>query len=116
MPKRVGYLYERMLDKEVIRSCIITGSRGKRKRQDVKEVLNDVDGYAEKVYKLLTEETYVPTIPRKIRIYDSSCRKERDIKVVPYYPDGIIQQLAVYAMKDVLMRGMYRWSCASIPG
>lgn len=116
MPKRVGYLYERMLDKEMIRSCIITGSRGKRKRQDVKEVLSDVDGYTEKVYKLLTEETYVPTIPRKIRIYDSSCRKERDIKVVPYYPDGIIQQLAVYAMKDVLMRGMYRWSCASIPG
>lgn len=116
MPKRVGYLYERMLDKEVIRSCIITGSRGKRKRQDVKEVLSDVDGYTEKVYKLLETETYVPTIPRKIRIFDNSCRKERDIKVVPYYPDGIIQQLAVYAMKDVLMRGMYRWSCASIPG
>ena len=95
MPKRVGYLYERMLDKEVIRSCIITGSRGKRKRQDVKEVLSDVDGYTEKVYKLLETETYVPTIPRKIRIYDNSCRKERDIKVVPYYPDGIIQQLAV---------------------
>ena len=116
MPKRVGYLYERMLDKEVIRSCIITGSRGKRKRQDVKEVLSDVDRYTEKVYKLLTTETYVPTVPRKIRIFDNSCRKERDIKVVPYYPDGIIQQLAVYAMKDVLMRGMYRWSCASIPG
>lgn len=116
MPKRVGYLYERMLDKEVIRNCIITGSRGKRKRQDVKEVLSDVDGYTEKVYKLLATETYVPTVPRKIRIFDNSCRKERDIKVVPYYPDGIIQQLAVYAMKDVLMRGMYRWSCASIPG
>ena len=116
MPKRVGYLYERMLDKEVIRSCIITGSRGKRKRQDVKEVLSDVDGYTEKVYKLLATETYVPTVPRKIRIFDNSCRKERDIKVVPYYPDGIIQQLAVYAMKGVLMRGMYRWSCASIPG
>ena len=116
MPKRVGYLYERMLDKEVIRSCIITGSRGKRKRQDVKEVLSDVDGYTEKAYKLLETETYVPTVPRKIRIFDNSCRKERDIKVVPYYPDGIIQQLAVYAMKDVLMRGMYRWSCASIPG
>ena len=116
MPKRVGYLYERMFDKEVIRSCIVTGSRGKRKRQDVKEVLSDVDGYTEKVYKLLATETYVPTAPRKIRIFDNSCRKERDIKVVPYYPDGIIQQLAVYAMKDVLMRGMYRWSCASIPG
>ena len=116
MPKRVGYLYERMLDKEVIRSCIITGSRGKRKRKDVIEVLSDVDGYTDKVYKLLTTETYVPTIPRKIRIFDKSCRKERDIKVVPYYPDGIIQQLAVYAMKDILMRGMYRWSCASIPG
>ena len=75
-----------------------------------------MDGYTEKVYKLLETETYVPTVTRKIRIFDNSCRKERDIKVVPYYPDGIIQQLAVYAMKGVLMRGMYRWSCASIPG
>ena len=116
MPKRVGCLYERMLDLELIRTIIVTGSKGKRHRRDVKEVLSDVDGYAEKVLFLLKNDLYVPTVPRKIHIFDKSCQKERDIKVVPYYPDGIIQQLVVHAMKPVLMRGMYHWSCASIPG
>jgi len=116
MPKRAGRLYERMLDLELIRTIIVTGSKGKRHRRDVKEVLSDVDGYAEKILFLLKNDLYVPTVPRKIHIFDKSCQKERDIKVVPYYPDGIIQQLVVHAMKPVLMRGMYHWSCASIPG
>lgn len=116
MPKRVGHLYTKMLDTKTIKHCIIKGSKGKKKRHDVRIVLRDPDKYARKVLKLLRTETYVPTIPRKKTIYDKSCGKERDIKIVPYYPDGIIQQLAVYAMKDVLMRGMYAHSCASIPG
>lgn len=36
--------------------------------------------------------------------------------IVPFYPDGIIHQLCVMVMTPILMRGMYRWSCASIPG
>lgn len=116
MPKRTGHLYEKMLDKERIRRCITKGSRGKKKRRDVREVLSDVEGYTEKIYRLLETETYVPTVPKKIHIHDKSSGKERDIKVVPFYPDGIVQQLAVDVMHDILMRGMYHWSCASIPG
>lgn len=116
MPKRVGNLYERMLDKELIRNCILSGSKGKKKRNDVKVVLSDVDGYTDRVYELLEKDLYVPTIPRKIHINDKSSGKERDIKVVPYFPDGIIQRVVVAAMQDVIMRGMYHWSCASIPG
>lgn len=115
MPKRAGHLYEKMLDTKVIKHCIIKGSKGKKKRHDVRIVLKNPDRYARKVLRLLKTETYVPTLPRKKTIFDKSCGKERDIKIVPYYPDGIIQQLAVYAMKDVLMRGMYAHSCASIP-
>lgn len=114
--KRVGRLYERMLDIDIIKDCIIMGSRGKRKRQDVRTVLADVEGYAAKVLRLLSENLYVPTVPRRVKIFDSSCQKERDIKIVPFYPDGIIQQLVVYVMKNVIVRGMYNWSCASIPG
>ena len=36
MPKRVGCLYERMLDLELIRTIIVTGSKGKRHRRDVR--------------------------------------------------------------------------------
>lgn len=117
MPKRVGHIYDRMLDKGLIRTCIMEGAKGKKKdRWDVKAVLADVDYYVEKVYWLLENDLYIPTKPKKKRIYDSSCQKERDIKIVPYFPDGIIQRVAVAAMQDVIMRGMYHWSCASIPG
>lgn len=116
MPKKVGHLYEKMCDRNLIRTAILKGSKGKKKRKDVKTVLADVDGYTEKVYELLSQEKYVPTKPKERQIFDKSSQKRRTISIVPYYPDGIIHQLCVMAMQDVLMRGMYRWSCASIPG
>lgn len=105
-----------MCNKDRIRAAILGGSEGKRRRRDVKAVLADVDGYTEKVYKLLITGTYVPTKPKIKRIKDVSSGKDREISIVPYYPDGIMHQLVVGAMKRVIMRGMYRWSCASIPG
>lgn len=116
MPKRVGYLYEKMCDKALIRLAIREGSKGKKKRWDVKLVLKDPEKYVDEIHRLLVTERYIPTTPRKKRIYDKSCCKWRDIKIVPFFPDGIMHQLCVMAMKDVLMRGMYTWSCASIPG
>lgn len=115
MPKKKGHLYERMCNKEIIRAVILKGSIGKKKRADVKMVLEDLDGFTDKVYDLLISESYTPTPPNMMKIHDSSSGKEREISIVPYYPDGIMHQLCVYAMKDILMRGMYHWSCASIP-
>lgn len=116
MPKRVGYLYQRMCDKDLIRKAILEGSRGKKKRWDVVGVMKDVEGYVDKVYELLITHSFVPTPPKRKSIFDKTCQKERTIMIVPFYPDGIMHQLCVMVMQDVLMRGMYRWSCASIPG
>lgn len=116
MPHRVGFLYDRMCDKAMIRAAIIDGTRGKRGRADVKPVLADIDGYVERTYEMLINHAFVPTPPRLKTIFDKTCQKERVIQIVPFFPDGLMHQLCVMAMKDVLMRGMYRWSCASIPG
>lgn len=113
--KRVGYIYEKMENKDLIRNVIIKGARGKSKRWDVKLVLTDVDKYVDKVYGLVVNRSYVPTVPRRRKIKDASSGKERIISVVPYYPDGIMHQLAAEVLKPVFMRGMYHWSCASIP-
>ena len=116
MPKRVGHLYEKMCDKDLIREAIKNGSKHKRKRHDVQRVLRDMDKFVDKVYSLVITGSYVPTVPKVRHIHDKSSGKERDITVVPFYPDGIMHQLVVMAMEPVIMRGMYRWSCASIPG
>ena len=116
MPKRIGHLYEKMFDRDLIQRAIAEGTKGKRGRWDVEKVLTDVDGYVEKMHDMLIAESYVPTKPKSKVIFDKSSQKQRIIRIVPFYPDGLMHQLCVMAMKDVLMRGMYRWSCASIPG
>ena len=116
MPKRVGHLYEKMCDKDQIRLAIKNGSKKKKHRRDVRRVLKNPEKYVDKVYDLLTTGSYTPTPPKVKHIHDKSCGKDRDITIVPFYPAGIIHQLIVMAMQDIIMRGMYRWSCASIPG
>ena len=111
LPKRIGHLYERMCDKAMIRRAIQEGTRGKRKRWDVKIVLDDVDGYVDRAYDMIVNRAYVPTKPRPKEIFDRTCMKKRTIQIVPFFPDGLMHQLCVMAMEDVLMRGMYRWSC-----
>ena len=116
MPKRIGHLYEKMLDRNLIRKVIIEGSKGKRKRHDVKKVLSDVEKYTDKVYEILKCGSYDPTDPRHITILDTCSVKKRTIGVVPYYPDGIVHRLIVKVARPIFMRGMYAHSCASIPG
>lgn len=116
MPKRVGYLYDKMVNRDMIRLAILRGSKGKRTRWDVKDVVADVDGYVEKMYSILEAGAYVPSVPRQKVIYDTCGQKNRTIYVVPFFPDGIMHQLMVMVMQPTLMRGMYHWSCASIPG
>ena len=116
MPKKVGFLYEKMCDKELIRAAITAGTKGKRHRKDIVRVLDDVDGYVEKMYRMLMSESYVPTVPRSKEIFDKSSNKRRVIRIVPFFPDGLMHQLCTMVLQPVLMRGMYRWSCASIPG
>lgn len=116
MPKKVGFLYEKMCDRDLIRSAIMIGTKGKRRRKDVRKVLADVDGYVEKTYQMLMSESYIPTVPRSRAIIDKSSYKRRVIRIVPFFPDGLMHQLCVMVLQPVLMRGMYRWSCASVPG
>ena len=85
MPKKVGFLYEKMCDKELIRAAIITGTKGKRHRKDVKIVLADIDGYVEKAYRMLVAGTYTPTVPRSRAIIDKSSGKQRIIRRYRFY-------------------------------
>lgn len=116
MPKRVGFLYEKMCDKKFIRSTILDAARRRHKRHDIAKVLADLDGYVDRAYDMLVNDSYVPSQPKEVERYDESSQKWRHIQMVPFWPDGIMQWLLVAAMKPVLMRGMHPWSCASVPG
>lgn len=116
MPKRVGFLYEKMADKPYIRRVILEAARGKRQRREVRRVLSNLDEYVDKTYEMVVSESFAPTKPQEKVIYDESSQKWRTIKIVPFWPDGVMHWLLVTTMRPALMRGMYHWSCASIPG
>lgn len=116
MPKRVGFLYDKMLDKDFIRKVILKASKGRKNRYDIKPIIKDLDKYVDKTYDLLKENKYIPSIPKTKEIYDSSSQKKRTITILPFWPDCIIQWLIVESASPIFMRGMCYWSCASIPG
>lgn len=104
-----------MADKQLIRYVIVQGSVGKRGRRDVELVMSDLEGYIDKVYDMVVNDSCVPTPPRHVKIFDRTSNKEREIGIVPYFPDGIMHRLATEVAKPVFMRGMYAHSCASLP-
>ena len=115
MPKRVGFLYEKMCDKDMIRLAIINSSKNKRHRHDVQRVISNMEKYVDKTYNMLMAESFKPAAPRVKPRYDTTSQKAREISVVPYWPDGVMHQLMVLVLKDTIMKGMYAWTCAAIP-
>ncbi len=116
MPKRVGFLYERMLDKQFIKLCILLGVEDKNKsRPDVRAALADIDITVDRIYDVLAKYSYTPNQPKTKRIHDNSSGKIRDIAVQPFDYDGIIQLCAVGVLIPLIMRGMHKWCCASVP-
>ena len=70
MPKRIGFLYEKMEDKSFIRRVILEAARRKRKRREVRRVLKHLDEYVDKTYEMVVSESFVPTTPKERLIYD----------------------------------------------
>lgn len=116
MPKRVGYLYQWMCDKQHIHQAIHVGAKRKRNRSDVAKVLANEDKYVDAVYDMLVNHSFVPQEPRRAQRFDQSSSKWREIEYVAFFPDGIIHTMMVMAMQPVILRGMHRWCCASVPG
>ena len=118
MPKRVGYLYEYLLDKDFIRETIIKACHGRHRRKDVSKVINNVDEIADRLLSILSDEkSYTPSRFHEKMLFDESSQKYRCIRTVPFNPDCLIQWLVVEVLKEkVFMRGMDYWCSASIPG
>lgn len=79
-------------------------------------ILRNTDIYAEKILEMLAAKTYVPS-PYIIReITDNSSGKIRTIHKPRYFPDQVIHWALILQIQPVMMRGMYKYSCGSVPG
>lgn len=113
--KRVGNLYEKICDTDNIRQAILNSSRGKRDQKRVRHILDNIDAYVGRIQQLLITQSYAPS-PYKVKtVRDGATQKVRTIHKPRYYPDQIIHWALMLQLQPVIMRGMYAYSCGSVP-
>lgn len=112
--KRVGNIYSEMLKIENIRKAILDASRYKRNKKHVQLVLTNIEYYSTQIQEMLLNKTYVPSEFTEEKIVDKSGGKERLICKTNFFPDQIIHWVLINAIKDILSRGMYKYSCGSV--
>jgi RNA-directed DNA polymerase len=113
--KRYGYIFEKVCEINNIKQAIMKSSLGKRKQKRVKHVLENIDVYAAKVQEMLVNKTYVASDYIVKIIQDGANKKERTICKPRYYPDQIIHWALMLQIQSIIMRGMYEYSCGSVP-
>ena len=130
-----------MKDKVKIRLAIEKVCKSKKKRngrptkkyRQAQKILANIDRYTDLIHTIVCEteekeqaiksETYrdgdFPNafVPHISGSFTRKCEngKVRVITSVPVFPDQIIHQLVIKSAESVFMRGMYRFSCGSIP-
>ena len=110
--KRVGHIYEQLLDREYIKQTIILASKHKTKRKGVIMVMDNLDFYVDKIHEMIVTQNIqlLPTRTRKIR----ERGKERIITISPFYPNQILDYLLTETVKPVIRKSMYEYSIGNI--
>lgn len=113
--KRKGNLYPIVCDEETIRRAIVLASKGKRRRSDVKKILDNKDYYARKLHVILKEERFIPSDYRLDTVMDGPMRKQRQIFKPDFYPDQVVHWCIYLAIREWIYKGFYEFSCGSVP-
>lgn len=113
--KRVGFLYEKACDIDLIRYAIRQAAKGKTNKHYIAKVLANEESYALKIKEMLESNTLKLSPNRQIVLFDHSCMKERLITVPKFFPDQIIHWVVVLVLEPIFKKGMYRFNCGSVP-
>lgn len=114
--KRIGHLFERVVDLNNIKLAIKRAARRKTRRPSVQRILNDIDGYARKIQVMLLTESFVPKPYAIRRIYDGIKKKKRVIAVPAFYPDQCIHHAFVQVFREIVEHSADKFSCGCVPG
>lgn len=114
--KRIGYLYEKIIDENNIEKAIFNASRRKKNRPDVIWVMSNFDEKVKEIKKILVSGSYKTSPYSEKVIIDNSSGKKREIKRPKFYPDQCIQWSVMQVIEPILSKGHYFYSCGSVPG
>jgi len=108
-------LFDKLIDPENIYNAIINASRSKRKRPDVKKVLNKIMYYVWRLQDLITQNKLKFRKHNAVPINDGIKAKLRIIVKPDFVYEQILHHAFVQVLKPIFMKSMYVWSCGSLP-
>lgn len=112
--KRYGHLYEKICDKNNLRLAHRNARKGKTHYSEVKMVDADAEFYIDKIHEMLVSESYSTS---KYKVFTKKDKgKEREIFVLPYYPDRIIQWAIVQIVEPIWIPTLIDNTYSSIKG
>ena len=106
--KRVGHLFEHVRDLDNLKEAIKDAARHKRKRKEVQKVLEDIDGHALELQRMLDEETFIPAKYTMRRINDGIQKKTRDIAIPRFWPDQCVRYVDDMVLFDSSKRRLHK--------
>lgn len=114
--KRVGNVYEKIIDKNNIKKAILNAAKRKRKRRNVKYIIENITEATNQLHEMLKNDRFKPSPYEKVKIMDGVRKKERIIYKPRFFPDQCVHWALMLQLEEILMKGMYYYNCASIKG
>lgn len=117
-----------LVNEEYILQDIMKASKGKRQTPYVKNIIGDefddiFENENNKILKLIRNiqitiltDSFHPVEHEPVIVYDKSNRKERKIIKPDFAEEQIIHHAVMRMIMPQLKKGMYAYTCASIPG
>lgn len=127
--KSVNNLYKPMLEHGNVERKFHIAAKGKTQRPDVAVILQpeNIQRHVETVIEQLSntapegfdvpnpEKAWKPTKHGKVTINEGTNRKQRQIEKPRYNYEQVVHHIVVSACYDIFMKGMYEFSCGSVP-
>lgn len=113
--KRKGNFYKAICDRNNIKKAIVKASKGKKNRRNVEKIIENIDKYVDILYQMLQSKNIKLSPYKKMTIHDGANKKERIIFKPAFFPDQCIHWALMLQLQPLLQKGMYEYSCASVP-
>lgn len=114
--KSYNHLFEIAISDDIILSSLSGASKGKRDRQEVKRIFDNLEKYIKKYRDWLLKGEYTPIRHKAVNINDGFLLKKRVVMQPYFYPELWTQYIIVKTLLPMFLKGMYDYTCGSIPG
>lgn len=114
--KRKGYIYESICDIDNLKHAIRMAAKRKRHNRAAAHALENIDAAAAELQRILVRREFRPAPYVRKVIHDGVVGKDREICKPKFFPDQCVHWAVMLKIQPLIMRGMYDWSCGSIPG